>query len=304
MPISARNLINSTFGIGLALWIGRTMPDKTGKRIARGIADWLAARRSWGMVRAVRANRWVISGETLQGAELDQAVRATFRHTAHSLFTLYHNFQNLEAAIRLVDIDPLTQEILNRPKYDSRGLVVVGLHMGNFDLLVQGSGLFGWQAMFMTLPEVTGGYKTQYDIRRKSGMNLVPASKSGFREAIEHLRKGGLVVTGMDRPEKGLNYQPMFFNRPAALPAHYVMIALRAQVPVKVGCSRLGSDGKYHVTFSEPIEMQPYPDRRQEMQNNCEAVLRVAENYIRQTPEQWEMTFPVWPDALDQVPVN
>jgi lauroyl/myristoyl acyltransferase len=31
-------------------------------------------------------------------------------------------------------------------------------------------------------------------------------------------------------------------------------------------------------------------------------ILRVAEDFIRYDPSQWAMTFPVWPEALDQVP--
>src|SRR4030042_3807978 len=104
------------------------MPNKAGKRLARAAADWIATHHKWEMVRAVRANRWVVSGETLQGAELDRAVNATFRHTADSLFTLYHYFQNIEAMLTLIDVDPFTNELLHRPKYEKRGLMLVGLH--------------------------------------------------------------------------------------------------------------------------------------------------------------------------------
>jgi len=301
MSIDPRRLINSSFGVGLALWLGRTMPNKAGKRLARAAADWIATHHKWEMVRAVRANRWVVSGETLQGAELDRAVNATFRHTADSLFTLYHYFQNIEAMLTLIDVDPFTNELLHRPKYEKRGLMLVGLHQGNFDFMVQGAGLLGWEALFLTLPELPGGYQLQYDIRRRTGMNLVPASRSGIRQTLEYLRAGGLAVTGMDRPENGLSFRPLFFNRPSALPVHYIALALKAKVPVMVGCSHFGPDGKYHITFSEPIEMQPHADHKQEILMNAETILKVAEGYVRQAPEQWEMTFPVWPEALDQV---
>lgn len=302
MAINSRDLINSSFGIGLALWLGRTVPNGPGKYLARAAGDWIASHKDWEMVRAVRANRWVVSGETLQGAELDKAARETFRNTANSQFTLYHYFQNIEEMLKLVEIDPETEKILHRPKFEQRGLMLVGLHMGNFDMIAQGSGLVGWEAMFMVLPELTGGYQTQFEIRRKAGMNIVPTTISGVRQAVEYLRLGGMVVTGIDRPEPGLNYRPMFFNRPSALPAHHIVMALKACVPVVVACSRLRQDGKYHITFSEPIEMQTYPDHRQEILLNTEAVLKAAEDFIRQTPGQWEMTFPVWPEALDQVP--
>jgi lauroyl/myristoyl acyltransferase len=260
MPINPRNLINSAYGIRLALWMGRTMPYKTGRRLARAVGDWIASHREWEMVRAVRANRWVVSGETLQGVELDQAVRATFRHTADSLFTLYHYFQNIEAMLRLVHLDPPTEALLHRPKYEQRGIVLVGLHRGNFDFVLQGAGMLKLEAFLLTLPELAGGYQLQYELRRRTGMNLVPATLSNVRQAVEYLRAGGMVVTGIDRPENGMSYQPMFFNRPSALPVHHILLALKAKVPVQIACSLLEPDGRYRCSFSEPIEMQPYAD--------------------------------------------
>jgi lauroyl/myristoyl acyltransferase len=62
------------------------------------------------------------------------------------------------------------------------------------------------------------------------------------------------------------------------------------------------ADGKYHVLTSDPIEMQAHPDREREIIQNAEAVLSVAEGFIRMAPEQWTMTLPVWPEALAQVP--
>jgi lauroyl/myristoyl acyltransferase len=301
VAINVRNLINSSFGVNTALWIGRTTPNKIGKRLARVAGEWIASHRDWEMVRAVRANRWVVSGETLAGAELDQAVQATFRHTADSLFTLYHHFQNLEAMQRLVIIDELSHKILFRPKFEERGVVIVGLHLGNFDMVLQTAGLMGLDAFVMTLPELPGGYKLQFDFRRRTGINLVPASMSSMRQAIEYLHAGGMVVTGMDRPEAEFSYRPMFFNHPSALPVHHVVLAIKAQVPIRIGFSQLRADGRYYLTFSEPIEMQPHADRKQEILMNAEAVLKVAEGYISQTPEQWEMTFPVWPEALARV---
>jgi KDO2-lipid IV(A) lauroyltransferase len=174
--------------------------------------------------------------------------------------------------------------------------------MGNFDLIAQGSGLLGWEALFLTLPELDGGYQLQYEIRTRTGMNVIPATFSGVKQAIEYLRLGGTVVTGIDRPEGGMNYRPMFFNRLSALPVHHFILALRARVPVRVACLHLEADGKYHFNVTDPIEMQPYPDHRQEVLLNAEMILKVAEGYIRQTPDQWSMTFPVWPEALAEMP--
>ena len=133
-------------------------------------------------------------------------------------------------------------------------------------------------------------------------MEILPASPSSIRRAVAHLRRGGVVLTGMDRPVASRKYRPLFFGRPAPLPVHHISLALKTGVPVVVAATIIQPDRSYRFWISEPIEMVPLPDRQEEIVSNAERVLQVAEGYIRQSPQQWSMFFPVWPDVLDQVP--
>jgi KDO2-lipid IV(A) lauroyltransferase len=156
--------------------------------------------------------------------------------------------------------------------------------------------------MALTIPDMTGGYQTQYDLRRNTGMPLLPLTKDVFRQAVVHLQSGGLVVTGLDRPLPDPRHKPRFFGRPSSLPVHYISMALKASVPVVVIAAIMQPDGTYTSLVSDPLPLQSYPDRQQEIIVNTEAILCIAEGFIRQAPRQWSMTLPVWPDALDEVP--
>jgi KDO2-lipid IV(A) lauroyltransferase len=302
MPIDPQQIINSRYGLGLASFLGRTFSTDTGYKVANFIADRIAARRSWKMVRAVRANQWVARGEIQDKGVLDRAVRDTFRCVARSVFDLYHYIDDLEAIQKLVVISPEVMQVVQRPPFAERGLIVVGLHFSSFDLMLQAGCLKGMEAMVLTIPNLPGGYRDQFEMRKRTGMNLVPASISALRKAVEHLQAGGLLLTGMDRPDGISSHRPMFFGRPASLPIHPIYLAIRAQVPVTVVATILETDGKYHFLSSEPVEMDPYPDRHTEEVRNAEKILKIAENFIRKAPQQWTMTLPVWPEALDQVP--
>ncbi len=302
MPIDPQQIINSQYGLGLASFLGRTLSPESGYRLSNFIADRISSRRGWKMVRAVRANQWVARGEIQDKDELDRAVRDTFRCIARSVFDLYHYIHDPDAMQRLIVFSPKVMQVIQRPVYAERGLMVVGLHFSNFDFVLQAGGLKGLEAMVLTIPDIQGGYRDQYEMRKKTGMNLVPASVSSLRKAIEHLQAGGLLLTGMDRPDGVSTYRPMFFGRPAALPIHPIYLALRARVPVIVVATILRPDGKYHFLSSEPVEMQPYPDRHVEEMRNAETILKIAEQFICQAPQQWTITLPVWPEALDQVP--
>ena len=303
MPLDPQKTINSRLGLSIALLIGRYTPNRIGHPIVDFAADRISSRKRWRMIRSVHLNQWVVTGENLNQAALDDAVRKNFRSTARSIFDLYHNINDPNVFRKIIDVHPLAEQLLARPEYAERGLVVAGIHMSNFDFIGQVAGMAGVKAMFLGLPEMHAGYQKQLEMRKERGMNIVPTNFGTIKQALKYLRDGGVVMTGIDRPDDSYPYRPLFFGRPAALPIHHIFLALKAQVPILVGSVIWKSDGKYHFLFSEPIEMQPHPVRHQEIIQNAEGVLHVAEDFIRQDPSQWSMTFPVWPDAMDKVPL-
>jgi len=109
-------------------------------------------------------------------------------------------------------------------------------------------------------------------------------------------------MTGIDHPAPENNPRPRFFGLPAALPTHYIYLALKAKVPVVVVGSRLEEDGKQHIYASTPIIMKPYPNRADELQFNAEKVLAVVEKFIQRDPQQWLISRPVWPGTVQDVP--
>jgi lauroyl/myristoyl acyltransferase len=132
-------------------------------------------------------------------------------------------------------------------------------------------------------------------------MNLIPASVAAFRQALKHLQRGGMVLTGIDRPVEQPDPHPRFFGRPSALPLHHIFLALKARVPIMITATYLQPDGRYHVFASEPIEMEVCPNEEKTMLHNAEKVLSVAETFIRRSPRQWSVPLPVWPQVVEVV---
>lgn len=133
-------------------------------------------------------------------------------------------------------------------------------------------------------------------------MNLLPASVGALRQALQHLQRGGMVLTGIDRPIDRPRVCPHFFGRPAALPTHHIFLASKARVPLIVTATYLQEDEKYHVFASEPIELEEGLEPGIAIQRNAEKILRVAQRFIQKAPQQWVVPLPVWPQIMDQVP--
>lgn len=303
MAIDPAHVINSRLSLSLASFTGQLAPTWLGYGIARRIADQIATRREWKLVRAVRANQWVVSDRELEGEALESAVSKTFENIARSVYDLYHFITDARAIRRLVELDEAAEFLLGyKDGFGERGAMVAGVHLCGGDLVIQALSRLGFKAMWLTLPELRGGYRDQYEMRRRSGMEVLAPSFGVLRRAVKHLRAGGIVVTGIDRPVPVSGQRPQFFGRPAPLPMHYIHLAMQAQVPVTVMAPMLLPSGRYRVTMREPLEVQPAAAHGSALRGAAEAVLKVAESVIREVPQQWAMTLPVWPEALQEMP--
>ena len=300
--IDIQQIINQPLAVHLAFFLGRWIPLRIGYPLCNFVGDWAATRRDSKVTRAIRANQWVVRGANLRKEMLDRAVQETLKNNVRDLYLLYHYVQNPEATPRLIHLDGFARQLIERREFAERGLVIAGLHLSGFDLILQSICRQGLKAMILTIPNPQGGRLIEYEMRKKTGMNLVPASLGTLRQAVKHLEQGGMVLTGMDHPVPDPKFHPRFFGCAAALPTHYISLALKARVPVVIMAAIYQSDGKYHVQCSEPIEMECDSDREKEILRNTENVLKLAEEFIRLAPQQWNIPLPVWPQWLGKVP--
>ena len=294
MPTGVQQVINSRFAVQFLAATAQVVPPRIGIRLSERIGAWIAAHPGLRLTRTVRANQSVVQGGDLDAATLDRVVCETLQNNARDLYNLYHYLPRLQAIQQLIRLSPRAQAVIERPEFAESGLMVVGLHLSNFDLILRSICQQGFRPLVLTIPDPQGGRQIEYEMRKRTGMNLVPASVSALRAAIRHLEQGGTVVTGMDRPVTHPRHRPIFFGQPACLPTHYVQLALHARVAVIVMAAVQDSDGRYHVLASDPIEMKCDSDHDREIMQNAERLLKQAEDFIRLAPQQWNVPLPVW----------
>ncbi|MGH2619898.1 MAG: lysophospholipid acyltransferase family protein, partial [Anaerolineales bacterium] len=139
-------------------------------------------------------------------------------------------------------------------------------------------------------------------IRRSFGVDLSPTNFNSLRQAIRHLRKGGMVVTAVDRPDPQGELLE-FFGRPARLLVGHARLAIRTGAPIIVGGTYQEANGRYRAVLLDVLESNPYADKPTGELELAQAVMRIHEHFIRQRPDQWMMFHPVWP-ALAQTPAR
>jgi lauroyl/myristoyl acyltransferase len=234
--------------------------------------------------------------------ELDEDVTETLQTHAVCLYELYHNLNKLKFVHRRVILPQLIMERISENGPPQRGFVLCGLHISNFDLVMMSAGMMGVRGLGITVPSPGGGYRWQNEIRRRTGLELLPGSMDAVRTAVKHLQSGQVVGTGIDWPMPTSKYRPRFFGQPTNLQVMHVQLALMAKVPLAVMAATRRPDGVYQVYSSDLIELQPYPDRRTELVQNTEMLLSLSENIIRQNLRQWVMFYPLWPELQDETP--
>lgn len=299
--MSIQKILDLPVAVHIASFLGRVTPPGIGYSISETLGAWIAARRDSPLTRAVRSNQWMVRGAS-PAHGLDLAVRDTLKQNARDLYTLYHNLHRPEQLRDRIIMDPVVCEILDRPMFAKRGLVVAGLHLSIFDLVLQHILQGGLKAIILTLPNPRGGRRVEYERRQKTGANILPASLNTLRHTVKYLRSGGMVITGIDRPVPEPKYSPRFFGYRAALPTHHIWLALQTRVPVVVMAVMQSADGSYRVRSSRPIEMEPIANHSDAIVRNAERVLNQAEAFIRMVPQQWNVPLPVWPELPEAPP--
>ncbi|MCC7130185.1 MAG: hypothetical protein IT297_07290 [Anaerolineae bacterium] len=300
-----QRILNSQQAGSWALRISRMLPPAVGLQFAKLLASRLTLNRDLPLMQAIRLNRWVTSDFELEGAALDRAARQALYEIAASFYLLFHYINRPEALQELVEFSPEVDEVIALSRENRRGLLVAGLHMSNFDLVIQAAAWRGLRAIAVSLPEVTENQEAvewQHQFRRQAGLEILPASVSTFKKAVERLRAGGVVMTGIDRSISKPRLRPKFFGQPAWLPLHHVHLALEADVPLLLISALRKEDGRYHLLASPELRLEPRPNRDERMLLNAERVLEIAEGFVRQAPEQWTVVQPVWPDLLKKMP--
>lgn len=252
------------------------------------------------MVRSIRANQYVIHNETLEAKTLNKLPKIVFRSVAKCTFDYFYYLSRPEVLLKFAQFSPESEAAFERVR-QGQPTVIVCPHLSNFDLMGYVLALKGIEVQILSFPNPSASYKIQNQLRESYGLNVTPMDLNAFRQARKRLKKGGSVLTGLDRPlDSGTleKYRPHFFGRPASLPVTYVRMAKEANAPVYIMAATYQPDGTYYLEGSPPFWMESADDLETEILVNTEKILKTAESLILQYARQWAMFYPIWPEFL------
>ena len=236
-----------------------------------------------------------------EGTPLEERIRAVRRLFYYSTLSYYHLFHNAgngvlrpEQIWPQVQMSPEVRGYVEQAVAAGRGLLVLGSHSSNFDLCgIAFSYYAPSPVQALSLADPPPGYQIINDLRSQARGTLTPITPETLREAIQRLRSGGIVLTGVDRPVPNGNSPVTFFGQTAYLPTGYIRIPLITDCLVMT-MSFVWDGTAYHILANPPMEMERTGNRVRDGELNVQRVLAQMEGFVRAAPDQWMVFVPVW----------
>ena len=302
--MSSQTFFNSRFSVQSSIFLSRNLPPSVGSWIGTLTANVLTVFKNSELIQTISTNQWVAQGEKLGPQTVYQKTHNVLKHAAQCYYDLYHHYHDQEMVKQIVPFSDSMESFLSFCRAE-RGMLVVSPHMSNFDLVVQRLLIAGLKAKVLSYGNPTGGYEIQNRIRKRMGMDLVPLETNQLAPGIiDYLKAGGVAATGVDRPlpNRKRRHWIDFFGRPSPLPVGHISLALAADVPIIVVSAIRHEDGRYGFLHSSPLELKRDENKKKEVLQNAEMILRKVAEFIRRAPDQWLMFYPVWPDLKEDPP--
>jgi len=288
--------VEGRWAIHLGLWIGQHMSRRFGYALSRRVADGIV-RFKPEVYRKVEDNLRQVVGPEVGETALQSMVHAMFEHAGQAYYDFFHAIgQPREALATAVRIPRSLITLLRAEQDAGRGVLLLGVHMSNYDLGILALGAHDLPAQLLSLEESQDGFGLLNDLRRMDGFEVTPLAPLALRAAIRRLRSGGLVMTGADRPApRDEDDLVPFFGRPARLPLGPARLALMTGATVLLGACCWDPEEGYVLHATGPVEMVDTGDRKADTIASTRRLAEVMETYIRARPTQWLMFHRLWP---------
>jgi lauroyl/myristoyl acyltransferase len=232
---------------------------------------------------------------------LDRAARGAVRSAA-LYYVDFARYAHLEPDAAFDQVDSIEGIAAVFEAYDrGRGLILASAHLGNPEFIAEALGPI-FPTMVLTEPlQPAALHEFVHDVRAHAGVRFVPADGSGVREAIRHLRCGGVLGMLVDRDVLGTGEPFPFFGERAPMPRGAVELAWMTGAAIVVGLVIRTSPGRYRIRLTEvevPTREAGSGDRAVDIETGMRRATAAIEAGIREAPDQWFALSPIWKDGF------
>ena len=171
---------------------------------------------------------------------------------------------------------------------EGRGLLIVGGHYSNFEIVGYLMGLFGFNVYSIARPldnKFVNDYL--YGVRRRMGQKII--DKKGAAKLMAKTASSGATlcfIADQDAGKKGIFVD--FFGRKASTYKSIGLIAITNNIPIVVGYSRrIGNHFYFELGVNRIIFPEEWADKENPLEWITAEYTKAIEDFVREDPTQY-----------------
>lgn len=277
-----------------ATWLASFLPLRVSYPIAMAIGHLVYF--CWGdKRRSAIANMRRVLGPDVGAGVVRRMARNSFRHYCKYVVEFLRFAQRPEDIAHLVRTTGWHN--LDEALRAGKGVIIVGLHFGNWDLA--GALLVSRGYAVNVVVESFEPAKLNGLIQKPRlgwGLRIIPLEEAS-RGVLRALRRNEILGLLMDRPDLKDGVPVRFCGALTAVPAGAAALALRTGARILPGVITREPDNTFHAYIAPAVAFEPTDDYEQDVQALTQRLMEALEAFVYACPDQWYMFRPMWPTA-------
>lgn len=271
----------------------RRLPERTAMAAFMAVADRTWRRRGPSVVQLERNLRRVrpeLSDDELR--ELShEGVRRYMRYWCEAFRLPSWSGRRIDTGFDLDGRDRLDEAVRS-----GSGAMVVGAHMGNWDLAgAWGARRYGTVVTVAERLKPEGLFEQFLEYRRGLGLEVHGTGQLDLVATLVRAARNGKVVALVgDRDLSGRGVEVEFFGEPAPFPAGPALISILSKAPL-LPLTNWYDGRQLRGRVHDAIEVPTGVDRETAVRMMTQQTARALEDGIRAHPEDWHMMQRLWP---------
>ena len=219
--------------------------------------------------------------------ELKRIALSAYRNLVISLLEVFWfsrlTPETLKDLVCMPDTGPLDRELKK-----GKGLIMLGGHFGNWELIAIAVGLLSGHPLTIIVQRQRNKYVDAFMNRNRTLFgNTVVEMEKAPREIIGTLRNNGVVAMLADQsgPQDGLFVN--YFGRPASTHRGPAVFSVRTGAPIIMAFILRQPDGKYKVEFESVKTEDLNGSETEKVEKLTARHVAVLERYASRYPDHW-----------------
>jgi KDO2-lipid IV(A) lauroyltransferase len=199
-------------------------------------------------------------------------------------------------------IDMVGKAYLDEALRTGKGIIIVGLHLGNFPLLAAKLSLEGYPiAVIIKKPRNRYIARLYTHLTNKLGIGFIDGGERRLatQQSLRQLRSGGIVYIVIDQNPPYPDIMVDFFGYPVPSFKGPMVLAMRTGATILPGFMVYGKGWQLQLRIEKPFPLEITGDNERDISYNLARLMKLAEGYIERYPEQWWWWHRRWKRHID-----